>query len=103
MEGHLFLSSFWSLSRQALHQEDSNPICGTPYTPTVTMKSLVEIGQLRRALYPCGRNHPIRATQASLVSLHAHALQTMQVWWKSVSKEGHFTLAAQTTFRPYLD
>jgi hypothetical protein len=34
--------------------------------------------------------------------LPAHALQPVRVRLKSVSNEGHFTLEAETVFRPYL-
>jgi hypothetical protein len=36
------------------------------------------------------------------MALPAHLLRTVQVRLKSVGKEGHFTLEAQTVFRPYL-
>jgi hypothetical protein len=43
------------------------------------------------------------ATQTSHVALNAKAPEPAQVWSKSVSNEGHFTLLSQTVFRPYLD
>jgi hypothetical protein len=33
----------------------------------------------------------------------AHALQHSQVWWKSVSNDGHFTLVAERVLRPCVD
>jgi hypothetical protein len=36
------------------------------------------------------------------MTLTAHAIQALQVWWKSVSNEGHFTREAATAFRAYL-
>jgi hypothetical protein len=36
------------------------------------------------------------------MALPAHVLQVVQVTLTSVSNEGHFSLEAQTVFRPYL-
>jgi hypothetical protein len=35
------------------------------------------------------------------VVLHSHTLQALQVTLKSVCNEGHFTLEAETVFRPH--
>jgi hypothetical protein len=39
-------------------------------------------------------------TGTSLMPLSTHALQSLQVWSKLVSNEGHFILDAETVFRP---
>jgi hypothetical protein len=41
-------------------------------------------------------------TETSHMALPSHALQAVQVVFKSVSDEGHFTLEAETVFRPCL-
>jgi hypothetical protein len=41
-------------------------------------------------------------TQSPLVSLLSDGLERAQVWSKSVTNEGHFTLVAETAFCPYL-
>jgi hypothetical protein len=39
--------------------------------------------------------------ETSYMALTAQALQSVQVWLKSVSTEGHFTREAETVFRSY--
>jgi hypothetical protein len=41
-------------------------------------------------------------TEKSHVALPTYASQSLQIWLKSVSKEGHFTVVAERVFRPYL-
>jgi hypothetical protein len=80
-----------------------------PMLLATIVPSLVEIGQKRRALYSWERKFFVRlathcsgVTHTSHLALPTHALQSMLVWSKSVSNEGHFTLVAETVFRPYL-
>jgi hypothetical protein len=68
------------------------------------------VGQLWRELYSWDRNsfsshipsNCCGVTEIWHVALPAHALQAEQVRLKSVINEGHFTLEAETVFRPYL-
>jgi hypothetical protein len=46
--------------------------------------------------------HCSGATETSHLPLPVQALKSVQVWSKLVSNEGHFTVKAETVFRPYL-
>jgi hypothetical protein len=38
-----------------------------------------------------------------VLAITSHAIKAAQVWSKSACNDGHFTLVAETIFRPYLD